>query len=223
MEAKFSNRVKEVISLSREEAIRLGHDYIGTEHLLLGMIREGEGTALGLLKKLGVSTDELKFALEQATRNTASQGTSITGSIPLTKQTEKVLKITYLEAKIFKSEIIGTEHLLLSILRDEDNISSQILSKFNVNYETVRDSLDYHGAAPTGPKAGPEADDDDDRLFGQGQGGAGRGGGRILGRDSDEAGLGFFPIGLHLPDACALLGRQRHGRGIHRFVGAAVV
>ena len=176
MEAKFSNRVKEVISLSREEAIRLGHDYIGTEHLLLGMIREGEGTALGLLKKLGVATDELKFALEQATRNTASaQGTSITGSIPLTKQTEKVLKITYLEAKIFKSEIIGTEHLLLSILRDEDNISSQILSKFNVNYETVRDSLDYHGAAPvTGPKAGPEADDDDDRLF-QGQGGRGQG------------------------------------------------
>jgi ATP-dependent Clp protease ATP-binding subunit ClpC len=178
MEAKFSNRVKEVISLSREEAIRLGHDYIGTEHLLLGMIREGEGTALGLLKKLGVATEELKFALEQATRNTAStQGTSITGSIPLTKQTEKVLKITYLEAKIFKSEIIGTEHLLLSILRDEDNISSQILSKFNVNYETVRDSLDYHGAAPgNGPKAErPEADDDDDRLFGQGQGGAGRG------------------------------------------------
>ena len=109
MEAKFSNRVKEVISLSREEAIRLGHDYIGTEHLLLGMIREAEGTALGLLRKLGVSIDELKFSLEQATRNTATQGTSITGSIPLTKQTEKVLKITYLEAKIFKSEIIGTE------------------------------------------------------------------------------------------------------------------
>jgi ATP-dependent Clp protease ATP-binding subunit ClpC len=178
MEAKFSNRVKEVISLSREEAIRLGHDYIGTEHLLLGMIREGEGTALGLLRKLGVAMDELKFSLEQATRNTATQGTSITGSIPLTKQTEKVLKITYLEAKIFKSEIIGTEHLLLSILRDEDNISSQILSKFNVNYETVRDSLDYHGNASPSPKAGPDTDDDDnDKLFGssssrgQGQGG----------------------------------------------------
>ena len=65
MEAKFSNRVKEVISLSREEAIRLGHDYIGTEHLLLGIIREGEGTALTLLRKLGVSLDELKFSLEQ--------------------------------------------------------------------------------------------------------------------------------------------------------------
>ncbi|WP_139924079.1 ATP-dependent Clp protease ATP-binding subunit [Hymenobacter sp. DG01] len=178
MEAKFSNRVKEVISLSREEAIRLGHDYIGTEHLLLGMIREGEGTAIGLLKKLGVSVDELKYALEQATRNTATQGTSITGSIPLTKQTEKVLKITYLEAKIFKSEIIGTEHLLLSILRDEDNISSQILSKFNVNYESVRDSLDYHGNTANNPTNGPEADDDDnDRLFGgsAGRGGAGAG------------------------------------------------
>jgi ATP-dependent Clp protease ATP-binding subunit ClpC len=183
MEAKFSNRVKEVISLSREEAIRLGHDYIGTEHLLLGMIREGEGTALGLLRKLGVAMDELKFSLEQATRNTATQGTSITGSIPLTKQTEKVLKITYLEAKIFKSEIIGTEHLLLSILRDEDNISSQILSKFNVNYETVRDSLDYHGTAGGNQPQNrtPDTDDDDnDKLFGgsQGRGGQGAQGGQ---------------------------------------------
>jgi len=165
MEAKFSNRVKEVISLSREEAIRLGHDYIGTEHLLLGMIREGEGTAITLLKKLGVSIDELKYSLEQATRNTASQSSSITGSIPLTKQTEKVLKITYLEAKIFKSDIIGTEHLLLSILRDEDNISSQTLAKFNVNYEAIRDSLDYQ---QNNPIASSDTDDDsdNDKLFG---------------------------------------------------------
>src|SRR6188768_3999314 len=164
MEAKFSNRVKEVISLSREEAIRLGHDYIGTEHLLLGMIREGEGTAIALLKKLGVSIDELKYSIEQATRNTASPNTNITGSIPLTKQTEKVLKITYLEAKIFKSDIIGTEHLLLSILRDEDNISSQTLAKFNVNYEAIRDSLDYQS---NNPIASSDTDDnDDDKLFG---------------------------------------------------------
>jgi ATP-dependent Clp protease ATP-binding subunit ClpC len=164
MEAKFSNRVKEVISLSREEAIRLGHDYIGTEHLLLGMIREGEGTAIALLKKLGVSIEELKYSIEQATRNTASPNTNITGSIPLTKQTEKVLKITYLEAKIFKSDIIGTEHLLLSILRDEDNISSQTLAKFNVNYEAIRDSLDYQ---QNNPIASSDTDDnDDDKLFG---------------------------------------------------------
>src|SRR5688572_712652 len=164
MEAKFSNRVKEVISLSREEAIRLGHDYIGTKHLLLGMIREGEGTAIALLKKLGVSIEELKYSIEQATRNTASPNTNITGSIPLTKQTEKVLKITYLEAKIFKSDIIGTEHLLLSILRDEDNISSQTLAKFNVNYEAIRDSLDYQS---NNPIASSDTDDnDDDKLFG---------------------------------------------------------
>ncbi len=170
MEAKFSNRVKEVISLSREEAIRLGHDYIGTEHLVLGIIREGEGTALVLLRKLGVSIEELKYALEQATRNTATPGTSITGSIPLTKQTEKVLKITYLEAKIFKSEIIGTEHLLLSILRDEDNISSQTLARFQVNYETVRESLDYHASGQTGPTPTAQAsdtDDDDDKFMGK--------------------------------------------------------
>ncbi len=103
--------------------------------------------------------------MEQATRNTASPNTNITGSIPLTKQTEKVLKITYLEAKIFKSDIIGTEHLLLSILRDEDNISSQTLAKFNVNYEAIRDSLDYQN---NNPMASSDTDDDNDndKLFG---------------------------------------------------------
>jgi ATP-dependent Clp protease ATP-binding subunit ClpC len=72
MEAKFSNRVKEVIGFSREEALRLGHDYIGTEHLILGMIREGEGVALALLKKLGVSLDELRITIEQVTKGTAT-------------------------------------------------------------------------------------------------------------------------------------------------------
>ena len=124
MEAKFSNRVKEVISLSREEALRLGHDYIGTEHLLLGVIREGEGVAIGLLKKLGISLEDLRASVEHNTKNTTSSNLKNVTNIPLTRQTEKVLKITYLEAKIFKSKLIGTEHLLLSILRDEDNIAT---------------------------------------------------------------------------------------------------
>ena len=135
MEAKFSNRVKEVISLSREEALRLGHDYIGTEHLLLGMIREGEGVAVSILKKLGVSLDELRQSIERATKGTATHQVKNLANIPLTRQSEKVLKITYLEAKIFKSQLIGTEHLLLSILRDEDNIATQILEKFDVSYD----------------------------------------------------------------------------------------
>lgn len=167
MEAKFSIRVKEVIGFSREEALRLGHDYIGTEHLILGMIREGEGIALDLLKKLGVSLDELRVTIEQATRGTATNNIKNLANIPLTRQSEKVLKITYLEAKIFKSPLIGTEHLLLSILRDPENLASQILSKFNVNYEIVKEMLEYQSSG-TQPHAGPETDDDDERMFGSG-------------------------------------------------------
>jgi len=164
MEAKFSNRVKEVIGFSREEALRLGHDYIGTEHLILGMIREGEGVALALLKKLGVSLDELRVTIEQVTKGTATNNIKNLANIPLTRQSEKVLKITYLEAKIFKSPLIGTEHLLLSILRDPDNLASQILAKFNVNYEIVKEMLEYQSSG-TKPHAGPDTEDDDERSM----------------------------------------------------------
>ncbi|MFH2003471.1 MAG: ATP-dependent Clp protease ATP-binding subunit, partial [Bacteroidota bacterium] len=140
MEGNFSNRVQDVIRLSREEALRLGHDYIGTEHLLLGIIREGEGIAVKILRNLGVDLYKLKKAIEDAVRTTG--GTLTIGNIPLTKQAEKVLKITYLEAKLYKSDVIGTEHLLLSLLRDDDNIAAQILHQFNVHYDAVRNELD---------------------------------------------------------------------------------
>ncbi|MBO0931395.1 ATP-dependent Clp protease ATP-binding subunit [Fibrella aquatilis] len=173
MEAKFSNRVKEVISLSREEALRLGHDYIGTEHLLLGMIREGEGVAVGLLKKLSISLDELRITIEQATKGTATNNVKNLANIPLTRQSEKTLKITYLEAKIFKSPLIGTEHLLLSILRDEDNVATQILHKFNVNYEVIKEMLEYQSTGSK-PTMAHDTDDDDDAargMFGNAGGG----------------------------------------------------
>jgi ATP-dependent Clp protease ATP-binding subunit ClpC len=166
MEAKFSNRVKEVISLSREEALRLGHDYIGTEHLLLGMIREGEGVAISILKKLGVSLDDLRTSIEQATRGTSISNVKNLANIPLTRQSEKVLKITYLEAKIFKSQLIGTEHLLLSILRDEDNIATQILEKFDVNYDVVKELLEFQTENPMASSDTDEGDDDASRIFG---------------------------------------------------------
>ncbi len=174
MEAKFSNRVKEVISLSREEALRLGHDYIGTEHLLLGMIREGEGVAVSLLKKLGVSLDELRAAVEQATKGTATGNVKNLANIPLTRQSEKVLKITYLEAKIFKSQLIGTEHLLLSILRDEDNIATQILEKFDVNYDVVKEMLEYQTDHPMAASDTDDSDEDTSRIFGGGSSSSGR-------------------------------------------------
>ncbi|MFA6235205.1 MAG: ATP-dependent Clp protease ATP-binding subunit [Bacteroidota bacterium] len=140
MEGNFSNRVQEVIRLSREEALRLGHDYIGTEHLLLGIIREGEGIAVKILRNLGCDLYQVKKSIEDTVRS--SGGTITIGNIPLTKQAEKVLKITYLEAKLYKSEVIGTEHLLLSLLRDDDNIAAQILNQFNVQYDLVRNELD---------------------------------------------------------------------------------
>ncbi len=149
-EGNFSNRVQDVIRLSREEAIRLGHDYIGTEHLLLGIIREGEGIAVKILRNLGADLYKIKKAIEDTVR---SSGSTLTiGQIPLTKQAEKVLKITYLEAKLYKSDVIGTEHLLLSLLRDEDNIAAQILNQFNVTYDAVRAELDnIISGRPTSP------------------------------------------------------------------------
>ncbi|MEJ2883314.1 ATP-dependent Clp protease ATP-binding subunit [Pedobacter sp. GR22-6] len=143
MEAKFSPQVKDVISFSREEALRLGHDYIGAEHLLLGLIREGDGMAIKILKSLGVDTSKLRRSIEDSVRGTSSVTVNL-GNIPLTKQAEKVLKITYLEAKIFKSDLIGTEHLLLSILRDDDNIASQILLQFSINYEIFKQEVEVN-------------------------------------------------------------------------------
>lgn len=139
MDSNFSQRVQEVIRLSREEALRLGHDYIGTEHLLLGIIREGEGVAISIFNNLGIEPAKIKKAVEDTVKHASS--TLTVGNIPLTKQAEKVLKITYLEAKLFKSDIIGTEHLLLSILREDDNLAAQILHQFNINYDVVKTEL----------------------------------------------------------------------------------
>lgn len=139
MDGNFSERLQDVIRLSREEALRLGHDYIGTEHLLLGIIREGQGIAVKILRNLDVDLIKLKKAIEDTVRT--SGGTLTIGNIPLTKQAEKVLKITQIESKIYKADVIGTEHLLLSCLRDEDNIATQILHQFNVTYDAARAEL----------------------------------------------------------------------------------
>ena len=139
MDGNFSDRLQDVIRLSREEALRLGHDYIGTEHLLLGIIREGQGVAVRILRNLDCDLLKLKKAIEDTVRT--SGGTLTIGNIPLTKQAEKVLKITQIESKIYKADVIGTEHLLLSLLRDEDNIATQILHQFNITYDSARSEL----------------------------------------------------------------------------------
>ncbi|WP_293886581.1 MULTISPECIES: ATP-dependent Clp protease ATP-binding subunit [unclassified Sphingobacterium] len=160
MEAKFSPRVKDVISYSREEALRLRHDYIGTEHLLLGLIREGDGMAIKILKNIGIDTTALRQSVEDAVKG-ASVSRAPIGNMPLTKQAEKVLKITYLEAKIFKSDIIGTEHLLLAILRDEDNIASQILQQYNVTYDIFKSEVEQNRTTIKDEAPGSPTGDDD--------------------------------------------------------------
>ena len=191
MEAKFSPRVKDVISYSREEALRLGHDFIGVEHLLLGIIREGEGTAVQIMKNLGVSLKELRRLVESTTRSHATRSGNL-GNIPLIKQAEKVLKITYLEAKLFKSPTIGTEHLLLSILKDEDNAATRSLLKFNMDYETAREELEAMRSSTDksgfqGPRADfPGAADDDDDDVGGSFGGGGTGQSRKPGESKSK-------------------------------------
>ena len=173
MDAKFSPRVKDVITFSREEALRLGHDYIGVEHLLLGIIREGEGVAIKLLREAEVNLKDLRKELEQSITSAVSKPVN-SGNIPLVKQAEKVLKITYLEAKLFKNSLIGTEHLLLSILKEEDNIASQTLQKFNVNYDVVKEELETmlsNSGDPTSEfSSGGTADDDEPSQGGGGYG-----------------------------------------------------
>jgi ATP-dependent Clp protease ATP-binding subunit ClpC len=165
MEAKFSPRVKDVITYSREEALRLGHDYIGTEHLLLGIIREGEGTAIRLLKTIGIDLMELRKTVEDAI-GTGNHKVSNLANIPLMKQAERALKITYLEAKLFKSPVIGTEHLILSILKDEDNIATKSLHKYNIDYDIIKRELELSKSDPKAEFPGTPPDDDaDDDSF----------------------------------------------------------
>jgi len=141
MEAKFSQRVKDVLTFSREEAIRLGNDYIGVEHLILGILREGEGLAIQILNYLGVDLQEYKKTIERSIVTNYVPGSKKPENIPLIKQAERALKLTYLEAKLYNSELIGTEHLLLAILKDEDNVVTRTFSSYGVDYDSVKEEL----------------------------------------------------------------------------------
>lgn len=149
MEAKFSPEVKEVISNSRDEAMRLRHQHIGIEHLLLGLIREGEGTAIKVLKSLNLDVVLVRKAVEDAVRGNSGLSEASTNNLPLTKQAEKVLKITILEAKLYKSDTVSTEHLMLSILKNKDNIATRVLNQFEVDYDTFKAELEYMKNKPS--------------------------------------------------------------------------
>ena len=153
MEAKFSPRVKDVISFSREEALRIGNDFIGVEHLLLGMIREGDGKGIRILNEFHLDLKEVRKDIEKSLTKSEVVSAEALANIPLVKQAEKVLKITYLEAKLFRSPMIGTEHLLLSILKEEDSVACRILNKYGVIYDNVKDELETMKDEKTAPRA----------------------------------------------------------------------
>lgn len=142
MDSKFSNKIKEVITYSREEAIRLGSTSIGTEHLFLGILRDGESLAVDILNSLGVDLSDLKKALEQRlAAEKPAQVVSDKDDITLYKSAERVLKLVYLEARALKNETVNTAHLLLAILKDENSIVTQVLSEKNVDYMSIRSNL----------------------------------------------------------------------------------
>ncbi len=171
MDNNFSAQVKEIISFSREEALRLGNDFIGTEHLLLGLIRDGDNTAIKVLKQLNIDLYELRKEVELAVKDKTGKNIANINSLPLTKQAEKVIRVTVLEAKALKSPLVETEHLMLSILKNKENIATQILNQFDVDYDLFRNELGMVGT--TNPPPRSEFPDDSDDDFDEEKKGAG--------------------------------------------------
>ena len=160
MDNNFSAQVKEIISFSREEALRLGNDFIGTEHLMLGLIREGDNTAVRILKSFNVDLYELRKEIELAVKDKTGKNIANINSLPLTKQAEKVIRVTVLEAKALKSATVETEHLMLSILKNKENIATQILNQFDVDYDLFRQELGI--VKSNDPRAEFQDENDDD-------------------------------------------------------------
>ena len=143
MDDNFSPRVKDVIAYSKEEALRLGHDFIGTEHLMLGLLRDGDGKAINILNTLKTDLQQLRLKVENINPSTPANSSTISDkkNLHLTRQAERALKTTFLEAKLFQSSSINTAHLLLCILRNENDPTTKLLNKLKVDYDNVKDQF----------------------------------------------------------------------------------
>lgn len=179
MEAKFSQRVKDVLSYSREEAIRLGSDVIGVEHIFLGILREGEGMAIQIMLYLGANLTELRQSIETAIiKPVAPLPDAENRNISLVKQAERVLKMTYLEAMDLKSDLIGTEHLLLAILKVGENLVAQRLENYNIGYDEIKNEVRTMAGRPDDQNSTRKSEDPQD--------GYSRGGGGDAEDESEE-------------------------------------
>lgn len=158
MDSQFSPRIKDIIGYSREEAIRVGNDYIGPEHLFLGILRDGEGVATDILENLGAVLLEIKELLEKKIRT--DKNINPRADILMLKSAEKTLKLVYLEARSFKSKTINSGHLLLALLKDEESSVTQLLTELGINYNEVRMQLQEYKEVEAKSDF-PEGDDDD--------------------------------------------------------------
>ncbi len=159
MDSQFSPRIKDVLTYSREEAIRLGNEQIGLEHIFLGILREGEGIAIDILTNLGVNLSEVKEAIESTLRT--DNVIDPQASVQLLKSAEKALKLVYLEARAFNSSTINTGHLLLALLKDKESQIASLLSEFHVNYYILKSRLEDYKQPEAKSDFGDEDDVDD--------------------------------------------------------------
>lgn len=174
MENNFSGQVKEIISYSREEALRLGNDFIGTEHLVLGLIRDGENTAIRVLKSLGIDLYNLRKEIEMAVKDKTGKNIANINSLPLTKQAERVIRLTVLEARAGKSTLVEPEHLMLSILKNKENVATQILAAKHIDYDAFRAEMGFVSNDAPQSEFSEENDDEFDeerKQYGSSKGG----------------------------------------------------
>ncbi len=139
MNEMFTERARKAIEFARDEAARLRHDYIGTEHLLLGLIRLGEGTAVEVIANLGLDLADLKASIEEVVQ--PAGGTMTMGQLPLTARAKKTLEVSGQEARALKSKDIDTEHILLALLKDEEGVAAQVLSTYEIDYKEAYEEL----------------------------------------------------------------------------------
>ncbi|HEC44334.1 MAG TPA: ATP-dependent Clp protease ATP-binding subunit [Bacteroides sp.] len=215
MDARFSQRIKDVLSYSKEEAIRLGNAHISTEHLFLGILRDGEGLAIDILILMGAELYDLRRSVEELIRPESTIRIKDSDNIPLLKSAEKVLKLVYLEAKSLQDDTIDTGHLLLAIMKDENSITTQVLKENNIEYDSVKLELESTKKGTRSEFPGDEDEDDEGRGHFEGGKGAQGGSGQSAGAKSSSETPVLDNFGIDLTKAAEedrldpVVGRER--------------
>ncbi len=194
MDAYFSQRVNDILGYSKEEAIRLGNSHISPEHIFLGILREGEGVAVDILVNNGVDLMMLKGSIEKSIKSDKPVVMADSEILPLLKSTERVLRLVHIEAKAMKTKVIDTEHLLMAILRDENNLVSRFLSELDIDYILVKKAVEAQ--SPSSQADFPRDEEDDNIIPGGGQGRSSQGSQQGTKSSSETPVLDNFGIDL---------------------------